>query len=252
MTRTSLLLSVACLLCSCGAPQGPISVRGIFPFVPDTMATPPICSLEAGDFGQGAFSLVDVAAEEPDARILVELQGQALFAQGTSQPPLQVGTRTLAAGGRDSARFERIELRYASRPSIPGITANTVDTIPFTAASGTDLRVPVPLFGREMIRRLKELPSDNLASFDVTVSFEIIGTMVLSGAPIRTESTPFPIRLVKSEVNCMGMDTRLARFRPNLDPTLRACSYFGLGQRFTTAQCCSEPGNAGQPGCEPQ
>lgn len=131
MTRTS-LLSVACLVCSCGAPQGPISVRAIFPFVPD-MATPPSCSLEAGDFGQGAFSLVDVAAQDPDARILVELQGQAVFSQATSQPPLQVGTRILAPGGRDSARFERIELRYSSRPSIPGITANTVDTVPFTA-----------------------------------------------------------------------------------------------------------------------
>jgi hypothetical protein len=251
MTRTS-LLSVACLVCSCGAPQGPVSVRAIYPFIPDQMAAPPSCSLAPTEFVQGAFSLVDVAAQDPDARILVELQGQAIFTQTTSQPPLQVGARVLAPGGRDSARFERIELRYSSRPSIPGITANTVDTVPFTAAAGADLRVPVPLFGREMVRRLNELPPDNAASFDLTVSFEIIGSMVLSGAPIRTESTPFPIRIVKSEVACMGTDTRLARFTPNLSPGLRACSYFGLGQRFTATQCCTAAGNMGQPGCEPQ
>jgi hypothetical protein len=249
MTRSFISILAFLVVTACGAPQGPVFVRGIFPYLPDPMAG--TCDLEVSDFQVGALTLLDVSAADPDVRVLVELSGQDTFTQTTTQPPLTVGTRILAPAGRDRIRFERIDLRYASRPSIPGISANTVDSIPFTATSGNDIRFPVPLLGREMVRRLNELPNDNAASFDVTVSFEIVGQMVLSGAPIRTETTPFPLRIVKSEVACMG-DPRLARFSAMTPVGARPCSYFGIGQRFTPTQCCSAAGNMGLPGCEPQ
>jgi hypothetical protein len=249
MTRAFLSMLGFLVVSGCGAPQGPVFVSAIFPYLPDNMAG--ACQLETPDFQVGGLTLLDVAAAEPDVRILVELEGQDTFTQTTTQPPLTVGTRTLAPAGRDRVRFERIDLRYASRPSIPGISANTVDSIPFTATAGGDVRFPVPLLGREMVRRLNELPNDNAAGFDLTVSFEIVGRMTQSGALIRTETTPFPIRIVKSEVNCMG-DPRLARFSAMTPPGARACSYFGIGQRFTPSQCCSAAGNMGLPGCEPQ
>jgi hypothetical protein len=199
-----------------------------------------------------AVGFVDVAAQDPELSILVELSGSDLFAQNTSQPPLTLtGGRVLAGGGRDRPRVERVDLRYVSRPTIPGITANTVDSVRVTATANEDLLIPVPLFGREMTRRLNELPPDNAASYDVTVNFEFVGTMVLSGAPIRTESTPFSFRVVKSEVTCAGTDTRLARFATGTPLQIQACSYFGVEQRFTANQCCSNGVNAGQPGCEP-
>jgi hypothetical protein len=240
-------------LSACRPPVGAISVGAIFPFLPDE--TDPVCDLEESDFRVLAFPIVDVAASDPDVRVLVRLEGQDLFTSATSQPPLTSGTRTLAPAGRDTARIEKVELRYASKPAIPGIVTGgareTVDTIALVAPATEDVLMPVPLFGREMVRRLNELGPDNEASYDVTVTFEVHGSMVLSGSTFRTSPTPFSVRVVKSQVTCPGSDQRLARFEPAVVPALQACSYFGVGRRFTDQQCCSNAANSGRPGCEP-
>jgi hypothetical protein len=245
------LFSVLVLLgaIGCTSSQGPIYIRGFksFNFVPMEGCVP---EDDATVFLTN-IGLLDVAGEDPDVRVYTELGGLAALEATTGQPPLLVGTRILASPGRDNARVERIVLRYASRPAIPGLTDTLVDTIltTFVLADATEARMTTPLFGPNAWQRLRDLPRNNSDEYQVTVSIEVQGTLQPSATPFRTEAVPFPIRrLIKSDVQgCMGNDTRLSRYlQPNL-----FCTYAGLGQRFTQAQCCNGMNNPAIAGCEP-
>ncbi|MCA2976710.1 MAG: hypothetical protein INH41_03275 [Myxococcaceae bacterium] len=217
------------------------------------------------------MSLLDVAAKDPEFIVWAELSGFESLAGAPAQPPLQVGTRVLAPAARDKVRFERLELRYSSRPNMPGVVnagsaRETVDVIPMATGVGQDKAlVTIPLLGRLLVKALNELPptslgnaSDPTTGYDLSVNFQLVGSLSQSGNPLRTDSVTFPIRVVKSEVgsgpgaiNCGTADTRLAPYSSAVAPAARACNYFGVGQRFTPEQCCSNAANANKVGCEP-
>ncbi|MDX2009765.1 MAG: hypothetical protein SFW67_06230 [Myxococcaceae bacterium] len=211
--------------------------------------------------GMGAppppIALVDVAASQASATMAVTLGGLEIIKSASSNPPLVVGGRTLQTAGRENARIESVSLRYASRlvgstsrAGIPGLD-RVEDTVTLNRSVDTMSNVIiVPLFGTGAKRVFEEgLVASNDDTYDVTVTFQVRGSLQPSTQPISTETVPVSFRLVKSVVDC-GTDPRLARVISGTPVTDVECSYFGINKKFNAAQCCSALGDPTLPGCE--
>lgn len=214
---------------SCTSGNGPFYISAFPAFNAD-------CILEE-DIFRSRFTTLDVAAE-PEVLVGVRLSGFSEFSDSQSQPPIIIGTRRLTAPQRDRALVQRVVLRYSSRPSIPGISASLVDTIPLTIPMtpvGDEYRFAIPFLGPNARQRLRDLPASNSDAYVFTTMIELQGITEPSGVEWRTTPVPFSAeRLVKSEVTCNNpADNRLKSLGSAF------CVYRGDGVRLTTNDCCN-------------
>jgi hypothetical protein len=267
MRYSTVVLCASLVLVACQAQQVPIVISKVSLL----RGTPTACETEPPGEGLVGLSLLDVAARDAEFWVWTELTGFEALAQATAQPPVQIGTRVLASAGRDRVRFDRVELRYTSKPTMPGVVnagsaRESVDTIPLALPPGAGTVVAtVPLLGKTLVKAFNDLPPTTVgdstaptAGYDLSVTFQIVGSLTESATPIRTDAFSFPIRVVKSDVGsapgaikCDPNDLRLAPFNPGTAAGARACNYYGVGRRFGSSQCCSNAANNGQLGCEP-
>lgn len=241
--RTITLVSFVAIA-ACTPQQGPFYISAVRSMDPGTCAVPMM--------GTGAqvagFFTVDVRAD-PALWVLAEIGGNDDFASPTGQPSLTVGTRTLAAASREHGVVQKVLLRYASKPPIPGITANTVDTEALTGVLGTKTQLTVPLFGNILRSKLRDLVPSNDDTYDFNVSFEVHGILDQSGVAWHTPAYTLNMTLVNSEVNCAPpFDNRFKRFT---DPRL-FCASVGVTRRVLTSDCCelTPDQTNGTPGCD--
>ncbi len=230
-------------LTACTTSQGPVYVQRVSPIVDTGMG----CGIIDDDtIIITDVPLLDIAAGEPDVSVTLHIGGFDEFFSIESNPPLAVtGGRQLAAGGRDRVLIQQIVLRYASKPSIPGITAQLTDTIPkvVPVSRPGEFRIFSPLFGSNARARLEALSPSNTDKFQFTTTIEVQGVTEPGGTPWRSQPIAMPITLVKSEVSCPGQaSTKLKRYTsagdaPTVAETL--CKYRGLGRRMTQDDCCT-------------
>lgn len=242
--RNLTLIALFALTAGCTTGNSPLYVQWLRPLLPmGSTCAPPMDE----KVGIGNLELIDVAAS-PDFEVLAVLGGMEDYfaAQSQTQVSLTSGNR-LNSDGRDRLTVQRVVLRYASRPPIPGITASLTDTYPISipiTKDTTDVLVPIPLFGTNARKALANLsPSNTDPPFQFSTTFEIQGVAV-SGAEFRTDPFTFPMGLVKSEVQCTTADTRIVRY--NGTGTL-SCQFVGLGQRIGPSLCCNNVDAAGNP-----
>jgi hypothetical protein len=207
------------------------------------------------------ISFIDVAANQANAAMAVTLGGLEVIKSINSNPPTVVGGRTLSTGGRENVRIDTVELRYTGRNSegkaIPGLrnqdqTNPTIDTVVINqyvdVASNV---VVVPIFGSKLKRVLEEIEPNDAEQYQMTVTFDVRGSLLPSTQPIRTEPVSVSFRMLKSKVDCGTTDTRLARVSPGTPLANTECSYYGIDQKFSTSLCCSALGDPSISGCEP-
>ncbi|MCU0702129.1 MAG: hypothetical protein MUC96_37005 [Myxococcaceae bacterium] len=255
MRTTSLLLSLLFTL-GCTPGVGPVFVSKVESLVGTCI---PPSSMAGAGAPPAALSLVDVAASQPSATMAVTLGGLEVIKSAASNPPLIVGGRTLATAGRENVRIESVSLRYTSRlvgsNSRAGIAGldRVEDTVTLNRyVDGMANVIVVPLFGAGARRVFEEgLVASNEDVYDMTVTFQVRGTLQPSTQPISTELVPVSFRLVKSAVDCAG-EARLGRVASGTPISDVECSYFGINRKFTQAQCCTTLGDPSVPGCEPQ
>ncbi|MDP3504586.1 MAG: hypothetical protein Q8S33_29880 [Myxococcales bacterium] len=258
--RTCLLTLTSFTLLACTPGNGPIfvsSVKG------NTLATSMMAASTCVPTSGDVTSLFVDAAAGPDAEVLAVLAGYIQYF-GTKQP-LVVGLANptiVAPVGLERFVVQRVLLRYASRPTIPGLTASVTDTVTLTrvitSTTPVDITVSVPLFGPNARDRIAALSGSNTdPPYQFTSTFELQGVIEPSGAEFKTQPFPMPITLVKSEVICStAQDQRLKRFR-NAAIATRACFSSSLGRRLDSSDCCLKVDmngtpeiDANEPGCD--
>jgi hypothetical protein len=238
------LATVTLLACTPG--NGPLFVSSVQNNVASVGMTGATCIS-----GTGVTSMfLDVAAT-PAVEVAASISGHVQYF--AAQQPLVVGTtRQLASPAtRERLIVQRVFLRYASKPAIPGLTATVTDSVPRTLILSSetkgDVQLSVPLFGANAQAKLAALAPSNTDSFQFTATFEIQGVTDPAGAEFRTPPMSIPITLVKSEVTCATPnDQRLKQFSNPAQPA-RACTFNGLNRRLNTGDCCLKVDAAGDP-----
>lgn len=232
--KTSFLLLAALAGLGCTPGQGPVHIRGVLP------ASAEDCTPVDG-MGVAYFEFIDVAGD-PEVYLFLELGGLEDFSATTTQPQILVNGRSISSpGSRERVQIQSAVLTYRSVPSISGINDRLRDEVPLFVPLDETIsnpRIAVPLFGRQAREKFRALPGDNAAEYQFTTSIELRGILDPSQAPIRTPPVLMPSRLFKTEVRCPNQaDSRLAKRRNND----LYCSYKGLAERYTDADCCSLP-----------
>lgn len=244
--KTSYLLLAGLVGLGCTPGQGPVHIRGVLP--PSVENCDPV-----EEKGVPYFEFIDVAAD-PEVYLYLELGGLEDFVSTTTQPQIIVNGRSISSpGSRERVQIQTAVLTYRSTPTINGINDRLRDEVPmFVALDETvaNPRIAVPLFGRLAREKLRALPGDNAAEYQFTTSIELRGILDPSNAPIRTPPVLMPSRLFKTEVRCLSQtDSRLSKLSNNN----LFCTYKGLGERYTTRDCCDLPSPTevdGRRGCD--
>lgn len=210
------------------------------------------------------LGVIDVAAG-PDMEISATIGGVEDYFAGQQGTIVSSG-QILAPASREHLTVQKVFVRYASKPAIPGLTpgpegqaaciaAGKCDLIPRTLLLSNTSSKPVmqvPLFGNNARAKLEALSASNLDSFQFTVTFEIQGISEPAGSEFRTPPVSIPLTLVKSEVTCAAAsDQRLKRYI-NPAPATRGCNFIGATRRFGAADCCNNPTvvDPSEPGCD--
>ncbi len=244
--RTITLAFILAISAACTAQQGPF-------FVSSVQALSDTCKFSTGS-GATPVQLaaidttIDVRAD-PALSIAVEVSGADDFSTSTSQPPVQVGGRLLAPAGKEHGIVQKVVLRYASKPAIPGINANTVDSYPLGGVLSGKTMMPIELFGPLLRSKLKDLSPSNEDTYALKVSFEVHGVLDQSQTPWHTPAYSMDLTLVNSDVTCAPpADNRFIRF-PN---ATAPCYSAGVFRRVNPTDCCGlAPGTVdGRPGCD--
>lgn len=247
-----LLVAFSLALAACTTSQGPIYVARVSPIVDTGMG----CSIIDDDtIILTDIPLLDIGAGEPDVSVTLHMGGFDEFFSLDSNPALAItGGRQLAAGGRDRVLIQQIVLHYASKPSIPGITAQLTDTIPKVVPISRPGEVAIfsPLFGTNARARLEALAGSNTDKFQFTTTIEVQGVTEPGGTPWRSQPIAMPITMVKSE-SAMCMNGKFKRYNSIQDaPTTQEmlCKYRGLGRKLVVPDDCCVTFRADIPGCE--
>lgn len=249
--RKLVTISMLVAMSACTAGNGPFYVAAVRPINDATCGV-----VTTKEVFLSRFDLVDVRAE-PNVWVTAQLSGGAEFADMTAQPPLIItGGRTVAPASRDRGVVQRIVLRYASRPAIPGLTAAVTDIIPveglINSAGGNELHMRVPLFGPNARAKLRDLAPSDEDSFQFSSSFEFQGVLDPSGAEWRAAPVSVPMTLVKSAFVCTDpVDQRVRTFAGG-----SRCVSAGVNQvgstRVSAGSCCNNGGmiDLSTPGCD--